>query len=44
MYKIQATDLFKQFGSELVLKGIDLFIEPGEVLGILVLRDRARPH
>ncbi len=35
MYKIQATDLFKQFGSELVLKGIDLFIEPGEVLGIL---------
>ncbi len=35
MQKIEATGIWKQFGSEQVLKGIDLTVAPGEILGIL---------
>ena len=35
MRMIEARGVSKQFGSELVLKGIDLCVDPGEILGVL---------
>lgn len=35
MHSIEATDVWKQFDKEEVLKGIDLSMEPGEILGVL---------
>ncbi len=35
MHIIEAKSVTKQFGSEPVLKGIDLSVDPGEILGVL---------
>lgn len=35
MHALEAVNIYKQFGDELVLQGIDLEIEQGEIVGIL---------